>query len=100
MIKATDMRHEYCIARIALEEARILDKKGDHYSSSEKYGSAAEAFEKNKSELWNQSRSEREFKFIITLSQAWQKMMLADAEASPDSVHGGISTLRTGKQRS
>jgi hypothetical protein len=43
MLKATDTRHEYCEARIAVEDAKILDKKGDHYSSSKKYGSAAEA---------------------------------------------------------
>ena len=58
MVKATDLRHEYCTARIALEEARILDKKGDHYSSSEKYGSAAEKFEKMSQAL--ESEQERE----------------------------------------
>lgn len=82
MVKATDTRREYCLARIAVEEARILDKKGDHYRSSEKYGSAAETFEKIgkglKSEL-----ERREFRLIVVLSKAWQKMTLAEAEASP-----------------
>jgi hypothetical protein len=82
MVKATDMREKYCMARIAVEEARILDKKGDHYSSSEKYGSAAENFEKIGQAL--ESEQERkEFKLIISLSRAWQKMTLAEAEASP-----------------
>jgi hypothetical protein len=82
LIKATDMRHQYCIARIALEEAKILDKKGDHYSSSEKYGSAAQTFE----EISQESETEqerREFNSIISLSHAWQKMTRAEAEASP-----------------
>ena len=83
MIKATDVRQEYCDGRIALEEAKILDKKGDHFSSSGKYGSAAETFEKIGQTL--ESEQERkEFKFIISLSRAWQKMTLADAEASPE----------------
>jgi hypothetical protein len=82
MLKATDTRHEYCKARIAVEEARILDKKGDHYFSSKKYGSAAETFEKM-SQTQESEQEKREIKLIITLSRAWQKMTLAEAEASP-----------------
>jgi tetratricopeptide (TPR) repeat protein len=33
MVKASGLRHEYCEARKAIEEARILDKKGDHFAS-------------------------------------------------------------------
>jgi hypothetical protein len=82
MIKATDMRHEYCVARIAIEEAKILDKKGDHYSSSEKYGSAAEQFEKM-GQASESEQEQREMKFITTLSRAWQKMTMAEAKSSP-----------------
>jgi len=82
MLKATDPRHEYCIARIALEEAKILDKKGDHYSSSEKYGSAAETLEKTTQALESE-QDRKEIKFISNLSRAWQKMTQAEAEASP-----------------
>jgi len=81
MLKATDLRHEYSIGRIALEEAKILDKKGDHYSSSEKYGSAAETFEKI-SQTLESERDKREFRFISNLSRAWQKMTRAEAEVS------------------
>jgi len=82
MVKATDVRREYCIGRIILEEAKILDKKGDHYSSSEKYGSAAETFEEL-CKLLESEQEQKEFKLIITLSRAWQKMTLAETEASP-----------------
>lgn len=82
MVNATDTRYEYCISRIALEEARILDKKGDHYASSEKYGSASETFEKLSQRLESE-QEQREFKFITCLSRAWQKMTRAEAEASP-----------------
>jgi hypothetical protein len=82
LVKATDVRQEYCRARIALEQARKMDKEGDHYSSSEKYGSAAEAFEKT-SESVESDQERREIKFTINLSRAWQKMTLAEAKSSP-----------------
>jgi len=82
LINATDLRHEYCTARIALEEAKILDRKGDHYSSSEKYGSAIETLEKMTSALESE-QDQKETRFIISLSRAWQKMTQAEAEAAP-----------------
>jgi len=82
MIAASNQRREYCRGRIYLEEARILDKRGDHHSSSEKYGSAVEAFEKIAPKLESEL-DRREFKFIICISRAWQKMTQAEAEASP-----------------
>jgi KaiC/GvpD/RAD55 family RecA-like ATPase len=84
MVKASDLRREYSEGRVAVEEAKILDKKGDHLASSRKYGSAAEAFERIGKTL--ESEQERkEFAFIISLSRAWEKMMAADAKASPES---------------
>jgi hypothetical protein len=83
IVKESGLRKEYCDARIALEEAKILDRKGDHFGSSRKYGSAAETFEKIFQTL--ESEQERkEFLSIISLSRAWQKMMLGDAKASPE----------------
>lgn len=82
MVKAATSRSEYCVGRIALEEGKILDKKGDHYSSSEKYGSAAEVFEKVTQALESE-QDRKELKLILTLSKAWQKMTQAEAEASP-----------------
>jgi tetratricopeptide (TPR) repeat protein len=82
MIEASDLRREYCEARVAIEEAKILDKKGDHFASSGKYGLAAEAFE-NISVALTSDQERREFKLLITLSRAWQKMTLAESEASP-----------------
>jgi len=84
MTKASDLRYEYCEGRIAIEEAKILDRTGDHFASSGKYGSAAEIFEKIAQTL--ESEQERkEFKSLASLSLAWQKMMLGDAKASPES---------------
>jgi hypothetical protein len=83
MIKATDPRRRYCNARIAIEEARILDKKGDHRASSEKYSSAATTLQKIIPTA--ESEQERtEFNLISTLSKAWAKMTQAEAESSPE----------------
>jgi len=81
MLEATDTRREYCVGRTALEEAKILDKKGDHYSSSQKYDSAAQTFEEILQSLETE-QDQKEFRLIITLSRAWHKMTLAEAESS------------------
>jgi len=82
IVEAATIRSKYCTGRIALEEAKILDKKGDHYSSSEKYGSAAAIFERVIQALESE-QDRKELKLILTMSQAWQKMTQGEAEASP-----------------
>ena len=82
MVGAADLRREYCDARVAIEEAKILDKKGDHFASSGQYGSAAETFQKI-SETLTSDQERREFRLLIILSRAWQKMTLAESETSP-----------------
>jgi KaiC/GvpD/RAD55 family RecA-like ATPase/tetratricopeptide (TPR) repeat protein len=81
LIKASDTRAKYCLGRIAVEEAKILDRQGDHTASSKKYGSAAETFQKMAKVESKQTRKELEP--LIYLCQAWQKMMMAEARASP-----------------
>jgi hypothetical protein len=80
---ASDIREEYCLGRIALEEAKILDKQGDHAASSRKYGSATEKFQKATDTMKDES-DRQELKPIVYLCQAWQTMTRAEAEASPD----------------
>jgi uncharacterized repeat protein (TIGR01451 family) len=83
LAKASDIRGEYCAARVFLEEAKILDKQGDHSSSSRKYASAAEKFQKTMDDMENESDRE-EMRPILKLCQAWQTMTQAEAETSPD----------------
>lgn len=82
VLKGSNQRHHYCLARVSLEEARLLDKKGDHSASSDKYGIAVKSLEKIEGEL-EYKYDRREFKFLILVSRAWEKMMRAEAEASP-----------------
>jgi tetratricopeptide (TPR) repeat protein len=83
MIKATELRLEYCKTRMTIEEAKILDKKGEHHSSAKQYGSAVETLEKLIQKLESQPDI-RECQFIACLSRAWQKMEEAEAEESPE----------------
>ena len=91
MLKATDMRQKYSLARVAVEEAKILDKKGEHFSSSEKYTAAAQTLEEAMSTITTE-QDKREFDLIATLSKAWAKMTLAEAEESP-SLYSEASQL-------
>ncbi|UCC28009.1 MAG: hypothetical protein JSW29_00725, partial [Candidatus Bathyarchaeota archaeon] len=80
---ACDIRLEYSLGRLALEEARILDREGKNTISSQKYSLAAETFEKLVSEV-RSDPEKRELRFISYLCRGWQKMALAEAEASSE----------------
>ncbi len=82
LVKASDVRLEYCLGRMALEEARILDRQGDHPASSRRYGSAAKLFKKV-IEAQEHESDRRELQPIVYLCQAWKKMMNAEARTSP-----------------
>lgn len=76
-------RQEYCLGRVAVEEAKILDGQGDHAASSRKYGLALQRFRKAADSSGYES-DKRELTPIICLCRAWQTMTRAEAEASPD----------------
>lgn len=80
--KASVRRMNYCMARTALEDARILDHKGNHQESAEKYDSAAQLFRKITSTM-DTDVDRKEIDPILYMCQAWQKMKLADTAASP-----------------
>lgn len=82
LTKATEIRREYSLGRIALEEAKILDRQGEHGASSEKYGYAAKEFNKTIDAMGNEPDRE-ELEPIVYLCKAWQMMSRAEAEASP-----------------
>jgi KaiC/GvpD/RAD55 family RecA-like ATPase/tetratricopeptide (TPR) repeat protein len=83
ILKASNLRKKYCQARISLEEAKILDRKGEHDLSSMNYNEAAQSIESTIKEL--ESESERkELSLIVVLCQAWQKMAVAEDQASSD----------------
>ena len=83
LVDAADNRQELCKARIALEEARLLDKEGSLGSASEKYGIAVAMFAKIKQGTADEE-NRREIELIATLTKAWKAMAKAEAESSAD----------------
>jgi KaiC/GvpD/RAD55 family RecA-like ATPase len=81
LIDASRIRGEYGKGRIAIEEAKILNMQGNHTASSEKYECAAEAFQKIAQV--DSEQVGKEARALVYLCQAWQKMNLAEARASP-----------------
>lgn len=84
LIDAAGSRQELCEARIALEEARLLDKEGNTGRASEKYGLVADMFAKIMQGLVTE-QDRKEIELIIILSKAWKAMAKAEAESSPES---------------
>ena len=82
-IKASRIRSEYCQGKVALERGKILDKKADYFSSSQKYSSAARIFERLERET-DSEIEQQEFKPIVYLCRAWQKMTQAETRAAPE----------------
>jgi hypothetical protein len=83
LIRASDIRRRYCQARVNLEQAKILDRKGEHDLSSKRYGSAAETLGKIIEETESEP-ARKELRPIMCLCQAWQKMTLAEEKTSPE----------------
>jgi tetratricopeptide (TPR) repeat protein len=82
LVKASDFRREYCLGRVALEDARVLDRQGNHSASSKRYGEAVETFQRVMDSLERES-DQKELQPIINLCKAWEKMMMAEAHMSP-----------------
>ena len=83
LIRASNTRRRYCQARIHLEEAKTLDRRGEHDLSSKKYGSAAETLRKIIEGLESE-HARKELRPIMCLCEAWQKMALAEEKTSPE----------------
>jgi len=83
LIDAIGQRQAFCEARIALEEARLLDMAGNLDSASERYGLVSEQFTRIEQGL-ESKKDKKETQLIITLSKAWKAMARAEAESSPD----------------
>jgi KaiC/GvpD/RAD55 family RecA-like ATPase len=80
LIAVSDAREQYSLGRIAVEEAKILDKQGDHATSSEKYGTAAAIFQTLLRATSEQIGSEA--KPLFYLCKAWKKLTMAEARVS------------------
>jgi hypothetical protein len=98
LLNASEKRREYCMGRIALEEAKLQERKGDFLQSSKKFGLAAKIFER-----MTEGEEERRRKQLLSLSylcQAWQKMMLAEATMSPEAYEEAAVLFKQAREHS
>ena len=89
--KGAEVRRGYCSARTCLEEAKVVQRRGDPFGSSERYGVAIERFQDLFKEL-ESDLDRRECMLTIALARAWQVMARAEAEASSQ-LYQEASTL-------
>ncbi len=80
--KVAKVRMNQCSARINLDKARILGKKGDHIAAAEKFGNAATQF-KDICILYKIKRERAELEAIFHLCRAWESMELAENYEDP-----------------
>jgi KaiC/GvpD/RAD55 family RecA-like ATPase len=98
LAEASDMRVEYCFGRVAIEEAKILDRQGEHVAGAEKYGSAAKIFQTIVDA--GSEQNSRELQPTIYLCRAWQKMLLAEAKSSSGLYGEAAELFEKAKERS
>ena len=83
LIGASDLRRRYCEVRVNIEEAKILDRKGDYNQSSDIYRTAAQNLKQIITQLETEEEK-KELKLILTLCLAWERLSQAEEHASPE----------------
>ncbi|MFX1596411.1 MAG: hypothetical protein ACFFBK_10165 [Promethearchaeota archaeon] len=81
--KVANVRINYCLARINLEKARILQKQSDHLSAAENFALAASQF-RDICTLFKIERERKELEAIYHLCRAWEGMELAENYQEPE----------------
>ncbi len=83
LIKTAVLRRRYCQARISLEEAKILDRKGEYALSSKHYELAADILKQLLVET-KSTQTHQEISLLVKLCEAWGKMESAEEKADPE----------------
>ena len=81
--KVAKVRMNHCSARINLDEARILGKRGEHIAAAEKFKNAASQF-RDICLLYKIKRERGEIEAIYHLCKAWESMELAENYENPE----------------
>ncbi len=82
-LEIAHQRESYCLARLQLEEARDLDKKGDKTASARKFRNSSETLTTLLSNVSDvQERTELES--LAKFCDGWARMKEAEARASPE----------------
>jgi hypothetical protein len=83
LMDGSRIRQGYCEARTGLEQAKVLDRRGDESAASEKFGRAAEALLRI-ADATDIDKEKAEFRLVAVMSKAYQSLSRASAEASPE----------------
>ncbi|MFW9897319.1 MAG: hypothetical protein ACFFD7_16060, partial [Candidatus Thorarchaeota archaeon] len=81
--KAANVRTDYCSARINLEKARILAKKGEHLDAAERFALAATQFNDICSHF-KIPRERGELEAVYYLCKAWENLEIAEKFEDPN----------------
>lgn len=92
-LEMTRGRLKYTLARLQLEEAKILDSRMEEEASSAKYRLSSDSFRKLSNETLHQG-TRAELDTLSTLCEAWAKMKSAEATASPELYAEAASTFK------
>ncbi|MGQ0796735.1 MAG: hypothetical protein ACT4OI_02550 [Methanobacteriota archaeon] len=84
LIRACELRREYCRARVLLEDAKLVARRGDHAAAADRHGLASAAFKRLERAV-EREEDRRDLRLIAILAAAWQRMAAAEADASADS---------------
>jgi len=82
LLKKSGLRAEYCRARTEIEKAALLNKRGDHKESSEKYGRAIQILDSVAAQL-PRGPQKNEALFVSKIARAWRAMARAEDDVSP-----------------
>ncbi len=96
-LDVTHGRERYCQGRATLEEAKVLDQKGDEEESARKYRSASEIFRGLLGET-PAEESRREMETLMLFCEAWAKMKQAETEASVELYSEAVESFRKAKE--
>lgn len=79
----TQGRLKYALGRIQLEDAKVLDARGEEEASSSRYRTASQTFGSLLSETPHE-QTRKELESLMLVCDAWAKMKAAEARASPE----------------
>ena len=83
LLQASNLRYKFCQARILMEKAILLDRKGKYLQSSEIYREAAQEIEAIIKKIEVETE-QKEMRLIAVLCNAWEKMAIAEETTSPE----------------
>ncbi|MEJ2241039.1 MAG: ATPase domain-containing protein [Candidatus Bathyarchaeota archaeon] len=83
ILKASDLRCQYCQTRILMEEAKLLEREGNYLDSSRNYAKASQKLNTITSNI-DVEAEQKELKYIAILCRAWEKMAKAEEATSSE----------------